>query len=70
MKCRELMGILHTIGYEVSRKKGSHIQLRADGLPPVTVPNHTEIATGTLRKIISQIGMSKEQFVAVYQKCA
>lgn len=66
VKCRELMSILRSLGYEVSRRKGSHIQLRAKGLPPVTIPDHTEIAVGTLRGIISRTGMSKEQFMSVY----
>ena len=55
------------LGYEVDRQKGSHIILR-QSLPPhrrLTVPDHREIAKGTLRSLIREAGISVEEFIAL-----
>jgi predicted RNA binding protein YcfA (HicA-like mRNA interferase family) len=52
-------------GYEFDHQKGSHIILR-NIEPPyrrITIPNHPEIAKGTLRKIIKQCGLTVEEFL-------
>ncbi|MBI5146256.1 MAG: type II toxin-antitoxin system HicA family toxin [Thaumarchaeota archaeon] len=41
---------------------GSHIFL-TDGKHKVTVPRHKEIKKGTLLSIISQAGLTKEEFL-------
>jgi len=48
----------------VDRQKGSHIVLRQDAAPHrrITVPDHREIAKGTLRAIIRQAGLTVEEF--------
>lgn len=59
---------LQRIGYEVVRQKGSHVRLRhkADvSKLPITVPEHKELKSGTLRAIIRDAGLSVEQFVAL-----
>ncbi|MEW6775833.1 MAG: type II toxin-antitoxin system HicA family toxin [Bdellovibrionota bacterium] len=53
------------IGYEVDHQTGSHIILR-HRQPPyrrLTVPNHRELAKGTLRSIIRESGLTVEEFV-------
>ncbi|MCD6120919.1 MAG: type II toxin-antitoxin system HicA family toxin [Spirochaetales bacterium] len=52
------------IGYEKDRQKGSHIILRQTAYPHrrIVVPDHNEIAKGTLRKIIKQVGLIVEEF--------
>ncbi len=58
------------LGYEVVDKR-RHFKLAAEGRPTITVPNDKEVAVGNLRDIITKhLGWTKEQFVAVYQKCA
>jgi predicted RNA binding protein YcfA (HicA-like mRNA interferase family) len=55
---------LGKLGYEKDRQTGSHIILR-QGHPPfrrLTVPDHSEVAKGTLRAIIRQAGLTVEQF--------
>ncbi|HLD96776.1 MAG TPA: type II toxin-antitoxin system HicA family toxin [Candidatus Nanoarchaeia archaeon] len=44
---------------------GSHIILRQQQEPHrrLTVPNHKEIAKGTLRAIIKQAGLTVEEFI-------
>ncbi len=62
---RDLLKILHKIGYDVDHQTGSHIILRNKDYPHrrITVPNHKEIARGTLRSIIKQSGLTLEEFL-------
>lgn len=63
LSAKELIKILATLGYYPIRQKGSHITLGNPTYPKITVPFHKEIAKGTLRAIIRQIGITKEQFM-------
>lgn len=53
------------IGYEIDHQTGSHIILRHREPPyrRLTVPNHTELAKGTLRALIRQSGLKVEEFL-------
>jgi len=55
------------IGYESDRQTGSHIILRHVSPPyrRLTVPNHRELAKGTLRALIRQAGLTSDEFVAL-----
>lgn len=60
---RELCKALSKIGYSVDHQTGSHIVLR-NRLPPhrrLTVPNHKELAKGTLRSIVRQSGLTVDE---------
>ena len=61
---REAVAALSKIGYERDRQKGSHIVLRQIEPPHrrIVVPDHREVAKGTLRKIIKQVGLTVEEF--------
>ncbi|MBO8151785.1 MAG: hypothetical protein DRP92_03880 [Candidatus Neomarinimicrobiota bacterium] len=61
---REVVAALLKIGYEKDRQKGSHIVLRQVAYPHrrIVVPDHHEMAKGTLRKIIKQAGLTVEEF--------
>ena len=50
------------IGYEVDHQTGSHLILRHPSGRRLTVPNHRELAKGTLRALIRDAGVTKEQF--------
>ena len=50
------------LGYEVDHQTGSHIILRHPSQRRLTVPNHRELAKGTLRALIREAGLTKEQF--------
>jgi predicted RNA binding protein YcfA (HicA-like mRNA interferase family) len=50
------------IGYEVDHQTGSHIILRHPSMRRLTVPNHRELAKGTLRSLIREAGITKEEF--------
>ena len=61
---REVVAALSKIGYLKDRQKGSHIVLRQVNYPHrrIVVPDHKEIAKGTLRKIIKEAGLTVEEF--------
>jgi predicted RNA binding protein YcfA (HicA-like mRNA interferase family) len=50
------------IGYEVDHQTGSHLILRHPSGRRLTVPTHRELAKGTLRALIRDAGVTKEQF--------
>ena len=61
---REAIKALTKYGYEFDRQKGSHIILRQTDYPfrRIVVPDHKEVAKGTLRGIIRQVGLTVEEF--------
>lgn len=58
----EAVKAFRKLGYEVDHQTGSHIILRHPSLRRFTVPNHRELAKGTLRALIREAGLNKEQF--------
>ena len=50
------------LGYAVDHQTGSHIILRHSSQRRLTVPNHRELAKGTLRALIREAGLTREQF--------
>ncbi len=61
---KQLCKVLGKIGYFVDHQTGSHIILRQESQPHrrLTVPNHKEIAKGTLRAIIRESGLTLDEF--------
>lgn len=61
---REAVKALEKIGYVQDRQTGSHIILRQTSAPyrRLTVPDHKEIAKGTLRSIIRQTELTVDEF--------
>jgi predicted RNA binding protein YcfA (HicA-like mRNA interferase family) len=63
----QLIRALAKFGYIAVRQKGSHVRLRHSTDPqrvPVTVPLHSEIAFGTLRRILRDAAITVEQLLA------
>lgn len=61
---REAVKALGKIGYVQDRQRGSHIILRRDSPPHrrIVVPDHADLATGTLRAINREVGLTVEEF--------
>jgi len=61
---KQVCKALGKIGYSVDYQTGSHIVLRQENSPHrrLTVPDHKEIAKGTLRAIIRQAGLTLGEF--------
>ena len=53
------------LGYEFDEQHGSHIIVRRTDPPHrrLSVPNHRELAKGTLRVLIREAGLTVEEFV-------
>lgn len=64
---REVVKALTKSGYEQDRQRGSHIILRQVASPHrrIVVPDHSEVARGTLRAIIRQTGLTVDEFKAL-----
>lgn len=66
LSAREVCKILAKHGFERVRQSGSHIIMRRqleDRRITVPVPNHSEIALGTLKSIIDQSEIPKTEFM-------
>jgi predicted RNA binding protein YcfA (HicA-like mRNA interferase family) len=61
---KELCKILRKRGSSIDHQTGSHIILRNENPPHrrLTVPEHKEIAKGTLMSIMRQAGLRVEEF--------
>ena len=48
----------------MARSRGSHIILIKEGnIATLSVPNHSEVARGTLRALIDKSGLTVEEFL-------
>ena len=63
---RKVIKALSKAGFQVVGRKGSHIKLKKkvnDKVFVVIVPNHAELAKGTLKSILRQANISREDFL-------
>ena len=60
---KEIIKIFESLGWEVSRQRGSHIIMTKQGeIITLSVPNHREVARGTLRSLIRSANLTIEEF--------
>jgi predicted RNA binding protein YcfA (HicA-like mRNA interferase family) len=53
-------------GWSVDRQRGSHVILLRDGhIASLSVPQHRELAPGTLRSLLRTAGMTVEAFIGM-----
>jgi predicted RNA binding protein YcfA (HicA-like mRNA interferase family) len=67
---REFIRLLHSLGYETVRQRGSHVRLRKAtpiGEHNLTVPDHKTLAKGRLNDLLTHgslwNGISKEELI-------
>jgi predicted RNA binding protein YcfA (HicA-like mRNA interferase family) len=61
---RDVRSALERAGFVFRRQTGSHMILRRDNpYARAVVPDHKQIRSGTLRRIIADAGLTVEQFV-------
>lgn len=61
---KEIVTIFESRGWEVSRQRGSHIIMTKPGeIVTLSVPNHREVARGTLRSLIRSANLTVEEFI-------
>ena len=64
---RDAVRAFGKIGYGISHQTGSHLILRHESPPHrhLSVPDHREVAKGTLRGLIRDAGLTVDEFVAL-----
>lgn len=62
---RDLIKALAKFGYLQDHQRGSHIVLRHQDPPHrrLTIPDHKEIAKGTLKNILRESGLTAEELI-------
>jgi predicted RNA binding protein YcfA (HicA-like mRNA interferase family) len=62
---RDVAKAFRKIGFDFDHQRGSHIVLRQADHPHrrLTVPDHSEVAKGTLRAILRQAGLGVDEFI-------
>jgi len=62
---REIVKVFECLGWEVARQRGSHIILVQEGhIATLSVPDHREVASGTLRSLIARANIEVEEFMS------
>jgi predicted RNA binding protein YcfA (HicA-like mRNA interferase family) len=68
---RKVLRTLEILGF-IEVRTGNHISLKRqnpDGsFTPLTMPNHHTIKGSTLRTILTQAGISRDEFVKAYER--
>lgn len=61
---RKVVKVSASFGWEVARQRGSHIiQVGQDNYATLSVPDHREVAKGTLRSLVRAAGITVEAFI-------
>lgn len=67
----KVIKVLERLGFRVVRE-GSHIAMvreNPDGTStPLTMPNHSRIKGSTLRTILTQAGIARDDFLSAYEE--
>lgn len=65
LSAKNVIKVLGKLGFMIYRQTGSHIHLWNDEKRVlVTVPNHKELAKGTLLAIIKQSKLTSDEFIS------
>lgn len=68
---RKAVKTLEKLGFVIVREKEhiSMIRVNTDGTKtPLTMPNHNNIKSSTLRTICNQAGISRKEFLKVFEE--
>jgi len=64
LKPGQVIKAFETLGWEESRRESSHIILTKPGhVATLSVPDHPEVARGTLRSLIARADLTVEEFL-------
>ncbi len=65
---REVVRVFTSLGWQVVRQSGSHIIMTKEGeIATLSIPDHREIAKGTLRSLIRAAGLTVSEFVDTFR---
>jgi len=66
---RDVVKVFAQDGWQMARQRGSHMVLVKPGhMATLSVPDHREVARGTLRSLIRSSGLTVEEFNALAGK--
>jgi predicted RNA binding protein YcfA (HicA-like mRNA interferase family) len=52
------------LGWSVARQRGSHIIMTKEGhIATLSIPDHPQVARGTLRSLTARAGLTVEEFL-------
>ena len=61
---REVVLVFESFGWSVARQRGSHIIMIKEGeIITLSIPNHKEVAKGTLRSLIRSANLTVDEFI-------
>ena len=62
---REVVRAFESLGWQVARQSGSHvIMVKESEMTTLSIPDHREVAKGTLRSLIRAAGVTVSEFIA------
>jgi len=65
LRPREVVRAFERLGWAVARQRSSHIILTKPGvLATLSIPDHPQVARGTLRTLIARAGQTVEEFLS------
>ena len=66
---REVVRVFERFGWQVVRQSSSHIiMVREGSFATLSIPNHREVAKGTLRSLIRAANLSVTEFIKAAQE--
>ena len=66
---RDVVRVFQYLGWQVVRQSSSHIiMVRGDSSATLSIPDHQEVAKGTLRSLIRAANLSVAAFAAAAQE--
>jgi predicted RNA binding protein YcfA (HicA-like mRNA interferase family) len=66
---RSIVKVFGRDGWQLVRQKGSHMILSKEGSwATLSVPDHREVAPGTLRSLIRASGLTPEEFIGLTKR--
>ena len=61
---RKTVRVFENLGWHIARQRGSHIIMVKDGeIATLSIPDHKEIAKGTLCSLIRTAGITVDEFL-------
>jgi predicted RNA binding protein YcfA (HicA-like mRNA interferase family) len=62
---RDAVRVFESFGWVVARQRGSHIIMTKEGeIATLSIPDHREIAKGTLRSLIRSANLTIDRFIS------
>lgn len=60
---QEVVRVFESFGWKAARQRGSHIVMTKEGqIVTLSIPNHKEVARGTLRSLIRAANLTVNEF--------